>query len=584
MAVDVVICAPSRAEEKALRSGWQPQHAGRVVRTGVGRLRTLDAAAGLDAASAVAVAGIAGGLDPRIRAGDVVVANRVWSTAGEPARDLPAGRLIAARLRAEGLRVWLGPVVSADHVVTGAERETLRAQGAVAVDMESAWLLADGRPGAVVRVVADVAGEPLLRPKTLRRLRSAVQVLPKVAGTLGAWADAVGARSVLLAEPRSFCAGVDRAIEVVERALDQRGAPVYVRKQIVHNQHVVADLRARGARFVNEIDEVPAGETVVLSAHGVSPAVWENARSRGLDIIDATCPLVSKVHSEVRRFAGRGDTVIFIGHAGHEETEGTMGEPPERTVLVEDVEDARLLEIENPDRVSYLVQTTLSVRRGGADRRGAPRAVPEAEGAAHRTTSATQPPTARTPCARSPPTASWCWSSGPRTPPTVSGWSRSAQRLGAQAHLVDDADDVDLGWLAGVTKVGLTAGASAPPALVDEVVEALGGLGPVETTTRTSSTKTYDSPFPRRCDRHEHAASTEPEDRQLPAPAEAAARDKFPLLVELEPLFACNLQCAGCGKIQQPADELRRRMPVSRRSTRWRSAGHRWCPSPAVSR
>ena len=483
MAVDVVICAPSRAEEKALRSAWQPQNAGRVVRTGVGRTRTLEAAAGLDGASAVAVAGIAGGLDPRIRAGDVVVASRVWSTAGEPPRDLPAARLIAARLRAEGLRVWLGPVVSTDHVVTGAERETLRAQGALAVDMESAWLLADGRPGAVVRVVADVAGEPLLRPKTLRRLRSAVRVLPKVAGTLGAWADAVGARSVLLAEPRSFCAGVDRAIEVVERALEQRGAPVYVRKQIVHNQHVVADLHARGARFVNEIDEVPHGETVVFSAHGVSPAVWDNAQSRGLDIIDATCPLVSKVHTEVRRFAGRGDTIIFIGHAGHEETEGTMGERPERTVLVEDVEDARVVEVENPDQVSYLVQTTLSVHE-----------VEQIVEVLHE----------RFPKLKAPASDDICYATtnrqdsltavaadselvlvvGSQNSSNSQRLVETAQRLGTEAHLVDDADDVDLGWLAGVTKVGLTAGASAPQALVDEVVHALGGLGPVESSTR----------------------------------------------------------------------------------------------------
>jgi 4-hydroxy-3-methylbut-2-enyl diphosphate reductase len=310
-----------------------------------------------------------------------------------------------------------------------------------------------------------------------------VQVLPKVAGTLGAWADAVGARSVLLAEPRSFCAGVDRAIEVVERALEQRGAPVYVRKQIVHNQHVVADLHARGARFVNEIDEVPQGETVVFSAHGVSPAVWDNARHRGLDIIDATCPLVSKVHSEVRRFAGRGDTIIFIGHAGHEETEGTMGERPERTVLVENVEDARVVEVENPDQVSYLVQTTLSVHE-----------VEQIVEVLHE----------RFPKLKAPASDDICYATtnrqdsltavaadselvlvvGSQNSSNSQRLVETAQRLGTEAHLVDDADDVDLGWLAGVTKVGLTAGASAPQALVDEVVHALGGLGPVESSTR----------------------------------------------------------------------------------------------------
>jgi len=484
MAVDVVICAPSRTEEKALSSAWQPHHAGRLVRSGVGRARSLATAGTLGGASAVCVAGIAGGLDPRIQAGDVVVANRVWSTReDEPVRDLPAGRLLAARLRAAGLRVWLGPIVSADHVVTGAEREALQAQGALAVDMESAWLLPDGRPGAVVRVVADVAGEPLLRPRTVGRLRAAVKMLPKIAPVVGAWADAVGQRSVLLAEPRSFCAGVDRAIEVVERALEQRGAPVYVRKQIVHNQHVVADLHARGARFVNEIDEVPAGETVVFSAHGVSPAVWDNARGRNLDIIDATCPLVSKVHSEVRRFAGRGDTIIFIGHAGHEETEGTMGERPEQTVLVEDVEDARVVQVEDPNHVSYLVQTTLSV---------------------HEVEQIVEVLQERFPKLKAPASDDICYATtnrqdsltavaadsqlvlvvGSQNSSNSQRLVETAQRLGAEAHLVDDADDVDLGWLAGVTKVGLTAGASAPQALVDEVVEALGGLGPVETATR----------------------------------------------------------------------------------------------------
>jgi 4-hydroxy-3-methylbut-2-enyl diphosphate reductase len=222
---------------------------------------------------------------------------------------------------------------------------------------------------------------------------------------------------------------------------------------------------------------------VVFSAHGVSPAVWDNARHRGLDIIDATCPLVSKVHSEVRRFAGRGDTIIFIGHAGHEETEGTMGERPERTVLVENVEDARVVEVENPDQVSYLVQTTLSVHE-----------VEQIVEVLHE----------RFPKLKAPASDDICYATtnrqdsltavaadselvlvvGSQNSSNSQRLVETAQRLGTEAHLVDDADDVDLGWLAGVTKVGLTAGASAPQALVDEVVEALGGLGPVESTTR----------------------------------------------------------------------------------------------------
>src|SRR5690606_18273781 len=155
-----------------------------------------------------------------------------------------------------------------------------------------------------------------------------------------AWGEALRPRQVLLASPRSFCAGVERAIDIVERALERGGAPIYVRKQIVHNSHVVRRLRERGAVFVEELDEVPDGATVVFSAHGVSPEVRNVAAQRGLAVIDATCPLVAKVHSEARRFADRGDTVLFIGHAGHEETEGTMGERPDSTILVENLEQA----------------------------------------------------------------------------------------------------------------------------------------------------------------------------------------------------------------------------------------------------
>ncbi|MEV5968326.1 4-hydroxy-3-methylbut-2-enyl diphosphate reductase, partial [Kribbella sp. NPDC051952] len=168
-------------------------------------------------------------------------------------------------------------------------------------------------------------------------------------------------RTILLASPRSFCAGVERAVDIVERLLAARSGPVFVRKQIVHNTHVVEELRKRGAVFVDELDEVPAGATVVLSAHGVAPAVRQDAAQRGLDVVDATCPLVTKVHVEARRYAARGHTVVLIGHAGHEEVEGTLGEAPEQTVLVESVEDVAELEVEDPSRVAYLTQTTLAV-------------------------------------------------------------------------------------------------------------------------------------------------------------------------------------------------------------------------------
>ncbi|MGH3856669.1 MAG: 4-hydroxy-3-methylbut-2-enyl diphosphate reductase [Pseudonocardiaceae bacterium] len=168
-------------------------------------------------------------------------------------------------------------------------------------------------------------------------------------------------RTILLASPRSFCTGVERAIAIVERLLEQRGDPIYVRKQIVHNTHVVADLQACGAVFVEELDDVPDGATVVFSAHGVSPAVRADAAGRGLEVIDGTCPLVTKVHAEASRFAARGDTVVLIGHAGHEEIEGTLGEAPDRTVLVQTVADVAELSVADPERVSYLTQTTLAV-------------------------------------------------------------------------------------------------------------------------------------------------------------------------------------------------------------------------------
>src|SRR5918992_5783891 len=170
-----------------------------------------------------------------------------------------------------------------------------------------------------------------------------------------------GPSRVLLAAPRGYCAGVDRAVQAVEHALDLHGAPIYVRKQIVHNKHVVQQLEKRGAIFVDQETEVPEGEMVVFSAHGVAPSVHENAKARQLRTIDATCPLVTKVHVEARKFAKDGYTIVLIGHDGHEEVEGTTGEAPENIVLVETAEDVETLEIEDPDRVAYITQTTLSV-------------------------------------------------------------------------------------------------------------------------------------------------------------------------------------------------------------------------------
>ncbi|MCE7001881.1 4-hydroxy-3-methylbut-2-enyl diphosphate reductase [Kibdelosporangium philippinense] len=277
---------------------------------------------------------------------------------------------------------------------------------------------------------------------------------------------------VLLASPRSFCAGVERAIEIVEEVLRHRKPPVYVRKQIVHNKHVVADLADRGAVFVDELDAVPDGATVIFSAHGVSPAVREEAERRRLTVIDATCPLVQKVHTEARRFATRGDTVVLVGHAGHEEVEGTLGEAPDRTVLVETPEDVQKLDIPDPSRISYLMQTTLAVDEAA-----------EVVAALR----------ARYPDLRGPASDDICYATTNRQNALnaiaeeadvvlVVGSTNSsnsvrlvelAQRHGTPAYLIDDVSEIKATWLSGVRVVGITAGASAPPGLVDEVVAAL---------------------------------------------------------------------------------------------------------------
>ena len=292
--------------------------------------------------------------------------------------------------------------------------------------------------------------------------------------------------TVLLAAPRSFCAGVERAIEIVEHALAQRGRPVYVRKQIVHNAHVVADLEARGAVFVDELDEVPTGATVVFSAHGVSPAVQSAAGRRALRVIDATCPLVTKVHAEARRFTARGSTVLLIGHAGHEEVDGTLGEAPGRMILVPDVAAARTVEVPDPERVAYLTQTTLAVDE---------------------TSEIVDVLRARFPALRGPASDDICYATTNRQQALsavageadlvlVVGSANSsnsvrlveiARRGGTPAYLIEDAGDIRPEWLAGVTTVGLTAGASAPPRLVEEVVTALGPVTVLERETATES-------------------------------------------------------------------------------------------------
>ncbi|MFB9186249.1 4-hydroxy-3-methylbut-2-enyl diphosphate reductase [Dactylosporangium sucinum] len=290
------------------------------------------------------------------------------------------------------------------------------------------------------------------------------------------WAAATTVRRVVLAAPRSFCAGVERAILVVERALELHGPPVYVRKQIVHNTHVVADLSARGAVFVDDVDDVPEGAVTVFSAHGVSPAVRSAAATRRLSAIDATCPLVTKVHSEARRFAEHGDTILLIGHAGHEETDGVLGEAPDRIRLVQDVRDAEQVRVDDPRRVSYLVQTTLAVD-DVADILAVLRdrfpdlAAPPSDDICYATTNRQRAVSEVAATCGAMIVVGSANSSNSRRLVEV------AERAGTPGYLVDGAAGIDLRWLAGVHTVGVSAGASAPPVLVDEVVGALSGLG-----------------------------------------------------------------------------------------------------------
>src|ERR1700728_3892677 len=354
----LLVYAPLRFEANAVRRGLT-RPASHVQRTGMGATRSRKSAAQSQPGpfGAMVVMGTAAGLADDLTPGDLVVASEV--TDGETTITLPGADLLAAELRRAGLTARAGRVVQVKKIINFAERSRLAADGFMAADMESAALLgsAGERPVAVIRAVSDAGFGPGMIGGGLAALRS----LRKAAPVAEKWAAACRERTVLLAGPRSFCAGVERAIEIVERALEMRGAPVYVRKQIVHNTRVVSDLEQRGAVFVDELDEVPDGATVVFSAHGVSPAVRDDASGRGLSVIDATCPLVSKVHAEARRFAKEGYTLALIGHAAHEEVEGTLGEAPDSTILVQTAADVAALNVDDPAKIAYLMQTTLAI-------------------------------------------------------------------------------------------------------------------------------------------------------------------------------------------------------------------------------
>jgi len=277
------------------------------------------------------------------------------------------------------------------------------------------------------------------------------------------------ADKLLLAAPRGYCAGVDRAVQTVDRALERYGAPVYVRREIVHNKHVVEQLRARGAVFVDSENEVPAGATVVFSAHGVAPSVHANAARRALETIDATCPLVTKVHVEAKRFAGDGYTVVLVGHAGHEEVEGTMGEAPEHIVLIENEQDVDALEVRDPDKVAYISQTTLSVDETRAIINRLRERFPAIVGP--RTDDICYATTNRQAAVKQ--LAHACdlvLVIGSRNSSNSSRLVEVAREHGADSHLIDNEAEVRDEWLAGKRVVGITSGASAPEELVQRLV------------------------------------------------------------------------------------------------------------------
>ena len=305
-----------------------------------------------------------------------------------------------------------------------------------------------------------------------------------------------GLEEIVLAEPRGFCAGVDRAIEIVERALTKFGAPIYVRHEIVHNTYVVNDLKAKGAIFIEELAEVPPGATLVFSAHGVSQAVRREAAARGFSVFDATCPLVTKVHVEVAKLHKEGYDFIMIGHKGHPEVEGTMGQLNEGIYLVEDVADVERVRVGQVDKLAVVTQTTLSVDDAA-----------EILAAVKR----------RFPKVREPKQQDICYATQNRQDavkvlapavdvvvvvgsPTSSNSNRLrelAQRLGTAGHMVDSPDDLKPEWFEGKRRVGLTAGASAPELLVQQVIERLRALGAVSVRSLAGAVETVHFPLPK---------------------------------------------------------------------------------------
>ncbi len=283
-------------------------------------------------------------------------------------------------------------------------------------------------------------------------------------------------KRVLLLKPRGFCAGVVRAIDIVRIALDTFGAPIYVRKEIVHNSYVVNDLAQKGAIFVNELDEVPAGARVIYSAHGVSPAVRARAKDRGLKVIDATCPLVTKVHVEAIKFAKQGYSLILVGHRDHEEVEGTQGEAPEVTQVVSTPEEVAALEVPDPNKVAYLTQTTLSLDEAGTMIRALKERFPQIAGP-HAQDICYATENRQTAVKNVAHGADLVLVVGSRNSSNSNRLVEVSHNLGTVSYLIDKAEDIRPEWLHGVGTVAITAGASAPEILVQQVVDFLQGKG-----------------------------------------------------------------------------------------------------------
>jgi 4-hydroxy-3-methylbut-2-enyl diphosphate reductase len=300
---------------------------------------------------------------------------------------------------------------------------------------------------------------------------------------------------VVLAQPRGFCAGVERAIEIVERALKKYGPPIYVRHEIVHNRHVVEDLRTRGAIFVDELDEIPPGARTVFSAHGVAKQVEQTAAARGLPVLDATCPLVAKVHNEGRRYAAGGREIVLVGHAGHAEVAGTIGQIPAKVHLVQTVGDVAQLQVADPEKLAYVTQTTLSVD----DTRGIIAALKR-----------------RFPAIVGPDVRDICYATqnrqqavrelagqvdlilvvGSRNSSNSNRLREIGQELGRPAYLIDDAEALQPEWFVGVRSVGVTAGASAPEMLVQGVLDGLRRFDEIEVSTMTGVAEDVRFRFP----------------------------------------------------------------------------------------